>query len=288
MKKIFFVFIITSLFISCKSDKQKIEEAKQVVETFVRDLELENYISANKIYPSFSKIGKYWILYGFHITDTKIDKETVTIYGTYKQFNTETETIMFVLITSEDDGKYLIEKTKGLSSYFGSDEYQFFKNIGCLRGIETDEEIAKACKSRIKKYDYLVANLKNEIEKSINDQMQFIKDQTEYFGNKKQYWKIVYNYSSTFSIPGDSYEIDMLEVYWNDDRSLKSTGNYVPINNVGTLYPNTSMNLSLSNPPEYQTSYPRFKITDTKFIEKFMGSKSDWTIDCISLDKLPN
>ncbi len=286
MKNILLVFIASTFMIACKSDKQKMEDAKQVVETFVKDLELENYISVNKIYPSFSKIGKYWILYDFSITDSKIDKDVITIYGTYKQGNTRNQSIMFVLKPSEENGDYIIEKSKGLSSYFGSDEYEFFKNIGCLRGLETDEEIANACNTRIDKYELLVSNLRGEIEKSVNDNMKFIDSQTDYYGNKKQIWNIIHGFG-TSAIPSDSYEIDMLELEVIDG-SLKGTGNFVPITNIETLYPNTSTKVILSDPTNYKAAYPFFKIIKTDFIKKSIANNKSWSLDCSSLDKLPN
>ncbi len=156
-KQILLFFILTSLFFSCKSDKQKIEEAKQVVETFVKDLELENFQTIKNTYPSFSKIkGRFWILYQFKITDSKIENDEVTIYGNYKQYDKTDESIMFVLKANGEGGKYIIDRTKGLSAYFGTNVYTFFKTIGCLRGLETDEEIALACKKREVVFNSLV------------------------------------------------------------------------------------------------------------------------------------
>lgn len=165
-QKLLILILLTILLYSCKSDKSRIEDAKQVVTTFVKDLELENYESINKIYPSLNKIGKYWILYKFEITDSKIENKEVTIYGKYFKGGVIEETIMFYL-KENSESKYIIDHTKGLSAYFGTNAYKFLKNVGCLQGLQTDEEIALACKKREVVFTSLISQAAKALEESV-------------------------------------------------------------------------------------------------------------------------
>jgi hypothetical protein len=145
MRNVLMLILLLPIF-SCKTDKEKVREANEVVETFVKQIELENYSSADEIYPGFSQMGKYWILYDFNITDSKVEGDKVIVYGKYKQYDKNNESIMFVLEPSENEGTYYITSTKGLSAFFGSNIYLFLRNIRCLEGLETDQQIAEECR----------------------------------------------------------------------------------------------------------------------------------------------
>jgi hypothetical protein len=162
--KLFNVFFLFNLlFISCKSDQNKIEEATIVVETFVNDLKSENYKSLKNTYPDFYKIGSYYKLEGFKIIDKKIKEDTVEIFGKYLKAGQFEENILFVLIKDKNKN-YFIEKTKGLSGLLNTDLYNFLKAKGCLSGIESDFEIYKVHEEAKSFFWLLVKEFKNTVE----------------------------------------------------------------------------------------------------------------------------
>ena len=94
--RLFSLFLLLNLY-SCKTDSDKIKNANETVEIFVRDLEMKNTALLNKTYPKFKEIGEYWVLSSFKIDDTKIDGNQITVYGKYKKGNQVQTPIMFIL-----------------------------------------------------------------------------------------------------------------------------------------------------------------------------------------------
>ncbi len=255
--------------------------AKQTVSTFVKDLELEIYESANNVYPTLNKIGKIWILSKFQITDAKIDNEEITIYGKFYK-NGSTEAPISFLLSENSNGNYVIAKSKGLSAYYGSNEYIFFKKVHCLEGLETDEEISAACNSKMNRYNFLVNGLKSEIEKSINKKLDYLNEGDTHDGYQIENWKITND--NPYNVPEDSYTIRMYEMTNIHDNQGTTTGNYIPITHpLPTLYAKTWQNISLMYTEEFNLSYPIFEITDTEFIKEYMANKNDWGLDCAVL-----
>lgn len=226
------LLLLSFSIVSCKSDKKKIEEAQQIVESFVKDLKLENYNSAIKAYPSLSKLEKYWILNDFKITDSKIEGDFVTIYGTYKKSQNIEESIMFVLRPSHENKKYYIVKTKGLSAYFGSDIYMFLKNIGCLTDLETDEDIAIYIKKREYFFTNLVQTEKNNIQNSVIMESHNVMNSYGFLmGN------ITVKNTTEYSIPAFTYDVYIVFTDNNDNvvYKKKSILNGSDINPYGSI-----------------------------------------------------
>jgi hypothetical protein len=279
MKQLLFLIFMSFTLFSCKSDKQKIEDAKQVVETFVKDIELENYTSASKIYPSFSKVGKYWILYDFKITDSKIDNEEVTTYGTYKQYNTREESIMFVLEPSESDGKYYIKRTKGLSAYFGSNIYLFFKNVGCLRGLETDEEIAKACKEREVVFTSLVTQAAIAQQESVIMESHSVSNSYGYISGD-----ITVKNTSNTTIPAFTYDIYIIftDANGNEIYREKSISNVYQIPSHGSI----SVMVHQQSLRGMAKIGIEFKLTKTDWLESDIANDPSDEITCEKIDEI--
>lgn len=279
----YLILLITTSFtiISCKSDEQKIEDAKQVVETFVKDIELENYNSATELYPSFSKVGKYWILYDFKITESKIENEEVTIYGTYMQYDTHEESIMFVLKPSEENGNYYIERTKGLSAYFGSNSYTFLKNVGCLRGLETDEEIANACREREVVFTSMVTEAAIALQESVILESHSVTHSFGYISGDMT----VKNTSGT-TIPSFSYDLYViyLDTYGNEIYREKSTGAFSEIPAQGSI----TFMVSQRALEGMSKIGIEFKLTETDWLEADVANYPSAEITCEKIDELIN
>jgi hypothetical protein len=279
-KQILLFFILTSLFFSCKSDKQKIEEAKQVVETFVKDLELENFQTIKNTYPSFSKIkGRFWILYQFKITDSKIENDEVTIYGNYKQYDKTDESIMFVLKANGEGGKYIIDRTKGLSAYFGTNVYTFFKTIGCLRGLETDEEIALACKKREVVFNNLVTQAAIAQQESVIMENHSISNSYGYLSGD-----ITVKNTSNTTIPAFSYDVYIVHSDNNGNTIFKEKS----ISNVYKIPAQGSITIMVHQP--YLRGMARigieFKLTKTDWLESDIANDPSKEITCEKIDEI--
>ena len=266
-------------FFSCRSDKDRINDAKNIVESFVKDLELENFESIKKTYPNFSSVGKYWILYQFSITETKIENNVVTIYGNYKKGDKEKESIMFVL-KENDKNEYFIDKSKGLSAYFGKDLYEFCKKVGCLRGLETDAEIAEACKKRENFFNEMIETYTEKIESCVKLENHNVSNSYGFVSGD-----VTVKNNSAINIPAFSYDlyIVLLDNNYNEIFRTKSTSNVYSIPANGSL---TSMINEQSNRGMAKIGV-EIKITDDSFLkEQLANPPADW--DCDFVDAFVN
>ncbi|MDG1158069.1 MAG: hypothetical protein P8N19_01165 [Flavobacteriales bacterium] len=278
-QKAIFFFALTILLFSCRSSKDRIDEAKQAVTSFIKDLELENYSSVNKMYPGFSKIGKYWLLNDFTINDSKIENDIVTIYASYKKGGQIEEAIMFVL-KEDADKKYFIDKSKGLSAFFGSSLYKFAKAVGCLRGLETDQEIAAACKKREKFFSQLLEDYKENIESAVKLENHNVSSGYGFVSGD-----VTVKNNSAIEIPAFSYDLYII-LYDNQHNEIfrtKSMSHVYPIPANGSINAmiNETFNRGMSR------IGVEIKLNDLSFLEnKLTNPPSDW--DCEFVDAFVN
>lgn len=273
-QKITFFFALAILFYSCRTSKDKINEAKEVITTFVKDLELENYQSIEKTYPDFSKIGKYWILNDFTINDSKIDNDTITIYGNYKKGGQIEEKIMFVLCEGKDN-KYFILKSKGLSAFFGTNLYKFAKRVGCLNGLETDRDIAEACKKRETFFKQFLEVYKEKIEAAVKLENHNV---TNSFGFVSG--DVTVKNNSVIEIPAFSYDLYLILYDNNYNEIFRTKSN----SNVYAIPANGSINAMIheqSNRGMAKIAI-EIKLNDTSFLEsQLINPPSDWTCEFV-------
>ncbi len=78
MKIVFALVLIISL-ISCESNEQKIDKAKNVVKSFVTNLSFDNYDKMFESYPSFKDVHTYWKLPDFKIKNATLNEDIITI-----------------------------------------------------------------------------------------------------------------------------------------------------------------------------------------------------------------
>jgi hypothetical protein len=258
---------------SCKTDKEKVREANEVVETFVKQIELENYSSADEIYPGFSQMGKYWILYDFNITDSKVEGDKVIVYGKYKQYDKNNESIMFVLEPSENEGTYYITSTKGLSAFFGSNIYLFLRKIRCLEGLETDQQIAEECRKREPDFQQLIQNASNKVEGSVFMESNSVSSTFGFLmGN------ISVKNSFSLTIPSFSYDIYL--VFYNSQGEEvfreKSSSNVYNIPSGGNIS-------VIVNQPQKRNMAKigiEFRLTKTDWLESYLVENLSGEINC--------
>jgi hypothetical protein len=279
VQKLIILISLTTLLYSCKSDKSRIEDAKQVVTTFVKDLELENYESINKVYPSLNKIGKYWLLYKFEITDSKIENKEVTIYGKYFKGGEIEETIMFYLKVNSE-GQYIIDHTKGLSGYFGTNAYKFLKNIGCLQGLETDEEIASACKKREVVFTSLVAQASKAQEESVIMENHSVVNSYGYLSGD-----ITCKNTSDTDIPAFSYDLYVL--FYDNEGNIIYTEKS-PTSNVYKIPAHGAISTMVHQPYIRGMSKIgiQIKLIKTDWLEYDIANSPSKAITCDKIDEI--
>jgi hypothetical protein len=272
MRNVLMLILLLPIF-SCKTDKEKVREANEVVETFVKQIELENYSSADEIYPGFSQMGKYWILYDFNITDSKVEGDKVIVYGKYKQYDKNNESIMFVLEPSENEGTYYITSTKGLSAFFGSNIYLFLRNIRCLEGLETDQQIAEECRKREPDFQQLIQNASNKVEGSVFMESNSVSSTFGFLmGN------ISVKNSFSLTIPSFSYDIYL--VFYNSQGEEvfreKSSSNVYNIPSGGNIS-------VIVNQPQKRNMAKigiEFRLTKTDWLESYLVENLSGEINC--------
>jgi len=278
-QKLIILLSFSQLLYSCRSDKTRIEEARQVVTTFVKDLELENFESINKVYPSLNKIGKYWLLYKFEITDSKIENSEVTIYGKYFKGGEIEETIMFYL-KENSEGKYIIDHTKGLSGYFGTNTYKFLKNVGCLKGLGTDEEIASACKKREVVFTSLVAQASKAQEESVVMENHSVVNSYGYLSGD-----ITCKNTSDTDIPAFSYDLYIL--FYDSEGNIIYTEKS-PASNVYKIPAHGGISTMVHQPYIRGMSKIgiQIKLIKTDWLEYDIANNPSKAITCDKIDEI--
>jgi len=215
------IMVFTCLLSACgPSDKEKLKESENKVKTFVAELGIQNFNSANKIYPGLQKIDRFNVLDNFTITSSNIDDDFIIVNGKYGREKSP-QNIQFKL--KYNDGDYIIEKSKGLSSYYGTPLFEILKRFNCFSDIESDEIIHAECKSNADKFEDLVSITKSNIENSVQFNKLGSNLKSDGFGIGISGELTLAN-NSNISIPGFAYQIYIL--LYNSNGELVHTKEY--------------------------------------------------------------
>ncbi|MDY0316100.1 MAG: hypothetical protein GX793_00460 [Bacteroidales bacterium] len=260
IKIIFVIGLIISL-LSCESNEQKINKAKEVVQSFVTNLSFDNYDEMFKLYPSFKNVQTYWRITNFNIKNSVLNENTIILTGTFNELE-----ILFEV--EKIDGKYIITKSKGLSSEYNSNLYEYCKNIGCLGTNSYDADISKTCKENEFQFNRIVKKIKGDIE----DNVWMINHTV----TKSYNWvsgDITIKNSSRYTIPGYSYILYVN--YFDRKGNLLFTSKYnfnfesIPYGQSKTIH------VYESNSNSFQKVDISIEIIDTDFIEQIIGKYAE-------------
>jgi len=162
MRNLRFVLVFGLLLVlsSCQTKEQKIEDAKEVVSSFIAATSSGNKNLVNEIYPDFDNIQSNLTFNDYHIESATLEDDVVTIaIGNGKKD-------IFFLLKKENYG-YIIFKSIGATAYYGSDLFHFCLKIGCLDGRIYDDEIAEVCLQNEPEFNRAALKVTEELEKSI-------------------------------------------------------------------------------------------------------------------------
>lgn len=263
MKKIKIIFVIGLIvsLISCETKEQKINKAKDVVDAFVTNLSFDNYDKMFEIYPSFQGVQTYWKLPNFSIKNSVLNENSINLTGTSNE-----REILFEV--EKIDGKYIITKSKGLSSDFNSNLYKYCKKIGCIGTNSYDVDISKICKENKFRYNQLIKEIKENIENSVSMVNHTVTKNYGYASGD-----ITLKNNSSFTIPGRSYN---LYVNYTDSKgnllfTSKEMLNYesIPYEQSKTIH------VFESNSSSFQKVGISLKIVSTNFIEQIVAEYAE-------------
>lgn len=188
-------FLITLT--SCKSDEDRIKEANSIIEKFAKEISLENFSAANKIYPKFAELEKYWKLNDFKIDNTTIEDDgSISVYGSYQRYSPKFREDIKFIVSDKSNGLKIID-SKGLTTYYNSPIFEFCKKKGFLstsdikKSIDSDISIAKTCKDHQFEFELLVINCARYVNENVTWNKQQTTIESGYLGD---------SYSGTISI----------------------------------------------------------------------------------------
>ena len=263
------LFAITCVLItSCKSDEEKIKEAEELTKTFVSNLKFKNENECYVIYPKFKGIGEYYIINNYRITSSNIKNDTITIFGKYDRVSQENKELMFV-IAQNNNHKYEIIASKGISAYWDSNLYKYLKGSGCFTFFELfsideyDKDIAETCNSYKDCWNKIV-----DFHTAIVETVVTMSDHNV----SKSYGSISGNITvknpSDIAIPAYTYDL-YIELMDNNGNVIhREKSNYT---NGFKPKSQTSINIFTDDNRLYKKIGTRLKITDRSIIENFLA-----------------
>lgn len=246
---------------SCETEEQKINKAKEAVQTFMTNVSFDNYDVMFKLYPSFRNVKTYWKLKEFNIISATLNDSVITIIG-----SSGDSEVLFVV--EKVNNKYIITNSKGLSTDFNTNLYKYCKKIGCIGTRNYDEDISNICEENEFKFNQIINSIKNEIEESV-----YLSNHTV---TKNYGWtggEITFKNHSRYSIPSNSYN---LYVNYTD-----SQGNLLFTSKEMLNYENIQFGQSKtirvfeSNSRSFQKVGISLKITNTSFIENIIAEYAE-------------
>lgn len=170
------IFLFMLGIISCgPSDEELLSAAKLKTQQFVDELMVENYYSANEIYPDFSQIGRYYIPTNYSIkgaTFTTTNNDEVKIMGDFLD-NEERKSLQFTLRLN-NNGEWSIIKSKGLSSYNGSPLFRALLKSECFdfSDLESDAVVHTQCDIYAQHFEDYTQEIKKLLEELISSDTQ--------------------------------------------------------------------------------------------------------------------
>jgi len=258
------------------SDIEILKEAESKVQSFTSELNMQNFNSAQEIYPEFRRISRYKVLSNFTITSSKFtssEKNEVKIFGRYG-IGEITNPIQFILGRG-DGSNFNILKSKGLSSYYSGPIYRILKTSGCLSDIESDATIHEECENMKPKYEAAVTETIKKIENSIKFEKQGSNLKNNY--NIDFSGKIMLKNNSNITIPRSSYEIyiSLLDINKNTLHSSKYPYNYDAI--LANDYHQIQV-YTLDYQRGVKTYHAYVKIINDQFIRNYLANSG--SLDC--------
>lgn len=274
-RKINLLFFGLSLFVwSCgPSDQEVLQEAESIVQSFVDELNMENFDSAREIYPDMSRISRYNIPQNFRISSSKFtsdEKSEVKVIGSYGP--AESGKPMQFVLGKEDSGNWHIMKSKGLSSYYEGSLYNALKTSGCLEDIESDASIHETCRNLEPKFESLVSEYREMIEESISFEKNGSNLSNNY--NISISGEIMMKNNSGITVPGFSYEtyIMFYDRNGNPSHSSKHPFNNNPI--LANDYHQITV-YSMDYHGDYRKYSALVKITNDEFIRDYLAGQGN-------------
>ncbi|MFM7682888.1 MAG: hypothetical protein ACKO7P_09090 [Bacteroidota bacterium] len=278
----YFLLCLPILLVGCgPNDEELLKEAESKVVSFIDELNMQNFNSANEIYPDLNKISRYNIPRDFKISSSNFiseNKNEVKIIGHYGT-DKNSKPLQFVLSKIES-GSWQINKTKGLSSYYESSLYNILKTSGCIQDIESDVSIHQTCLQMEPHFESMVSKYKNDIENSITFQNNGSNLSNNY--NISISGDLMLKNNSNITIPGFSYDI---YIVLNDrngklSHSVKYEFNSDPI--LANEYHQIRV-FSMDYHPDYRKYSAVVKITNDYFIRSNLAQNGN--INCSELLK---
>jgi hypothetical protein len=214
-----------------------------------------------KLYPNFKDVHEYWKLNDFDIVSSALNDKTVTVIGRSENFE-----VLFEV--EKIEGKYIITKSKGLSSDFNSNLYKFCKNIGCIGLRNYDVEISKICKENKLKFNQLVKTIKNKIEENVIIENHTVRKQYDWASGD-----ITFKNFSRFTIP--EYVYKLYVEYSDNNGNILFTSE--DIENYKSIPFGQSRTISVLelNIPSFKKIGVKLNITNTTFIEEIIGEYAE-------------
>jgi hypothetical protein len=274
------IFCLTLILVGCgPSDKELLRNAESTVQSFIDELNMQNFNSANDIYPEMSKISRYKIPKNFKVSSSKFtsaNKNEVKIIGNYGAAD-NTKSMQFVL-SKKESNTWEIIKSKGLSSYYESNLYNILKTSGCLTDIESDASIHQTCKNLEPKFESLVNEFKNDLENSI----AFEKNGSNLSNSYNVYisGELMLKNNSNISIPRFSYEIYIVFYDRNNNPSHSSKHQFTEEPILANDYHQITV-YSMDYHRDYRKYSAVVKITNDQFIRSYLARQGN--LNCSEL-----
>ena len=259
------MLLIPLTWISCKSDEDKVQEAKQVVTDFLHELELKNWDEVRKLYPSSIDINAFITPAKFDIEDAKIDDdENVRVYVRMNRGKTKRVPIMFSLGV-DDNGEYVIKHTKGLSPTVYNGRFDYYRIVGCLNDKSDDAEAERTDKDKGKVFSATVSGISHRIASNIKFSSNLEYSMGYVSGEAKV------NNPTPYTIPYMCYQIKIA-------FGSEYTGDVVAIGDIPSGE-SLSFRVFTAVPQSWNSNDGvnlQFEITDTRFIEENMTEVEDF------------
>lgn len=274
------IFCLTLILVGCgPSDEELLRKAESTVQSFIDELNMQNFNSANDIYPEMSKISRYKIPKNFKVSSSKFtsaNKNEVKIIGNYGAAD-NTKSMQFVL-SKKESNTWEIIKSKGLSSYYESNLYNILKTSGCLTDIESDASIHQTCKNLEPKFESLVNEFKNDLENSIAFEKNGSNLSNSY--NVSISGELMLKNNSNISIPGFSYEIYIVFYDRNNNPSHSSKHQFTNDPILANDYHQITV-YSMDYHRDYRKYSAVVKITNDQFIRSYLARQGN--LNCSEL-----
>jgi hypothetical protein len=256
------------------NEEERKKSAEALVRAFVDELNMENFNSAKDIYPGLDSINRYNVLSNFQVTSSSIksnDPNSVTVMGDYG-IGEYRKPIQFS-IGMNGEGDPFISKSKGLSHFYESPLYNALKRSGCLSNIESDAIIHQECLRKSKKFESLVNQWKEQIERGI----VFEKTGSQLTNNYNIHITGELMLRNTTNVNVPSYSYDIYIILYDRNGQMIHSSKY-DFNNDPILA-NQLHQISIYS-LDYSRSFKSYsavvRIKDDKFLREYLSQSGNF------------